>query len=310
MNFALTILGVNGATPAHGRFPTSQYLQIRNHHFLIDCGEGAQIRLTDYRLPSNKINHIFISHLHGDHIFGLPGLLFSYALNNRTKPLNIYSPMGLEIMIKALLMPGGSLPYPIIFHEINPNYSDLIFENDDLTVHTIPLKHWIPTCGFLFRETPFQQNIIPEKINELVLTIPQIIEVKEGRDILLENGQTIRNTELTFSSFLRRSYAFMSDTMYQEEILSIINKVDLLYHETTFCNDAKEKAIKTMHSTAEQAATIAKKANVSTLITGHYSSMYIDLEIFLTEARAIFPNTLLGLEGKKYEVERKREIDN
>lgn len=308
MDFALTILGVNAATPAHGRYPTSQYLQIHNHHFLIDCGEGAQMRLSDFGLPGGKINHIFISHLHGDHIFGLPGLLFSFALNNRTKPLQIYSPNGLEEMVMAQLMPGGEMPFPLTFHNLSTDVSTQIFENSELTVHTIPLHHRIPTCGFLFTEKPLRKNINPEKIRKYGLTIPQIILAKSGKDVVLTDGTTIKNHDLTYPPFKPRSYAFASDTLYHEAMIPKIMEVDLLYHETTFCNDAKERARTTMHSTAEQAARIAKLANADTLVTGHYSSRYIDLDIFLNEATAIFPNTVLGVEGKKYVVERKREI--
>ena len=306
MDFALTILGVNGAAPANGRFPTSQFLQIHHHHFLIDCGEGAQMRLNEFKLPRSRINHIFISHLHGDHIFGLPGLLFSYALTDRTKPLHIYSPAGLEAMVTALLMPGGKLPYLIVFHEINTTSSELIFKNKELTVHSIPLKHRIPTIGFLFKETSFEKNIIPEKINELGLTVPQIVAAKKGKDVKLENGLMIKNEELTYPDYIPRSYAFITDTLYQEEIVPYIKKVDLLYHETTFCNDGIDNALTTMHSTAEQAAKIAKMATAGKLITGHYSSRYTNLQRFLEEACPVFPNTVLGLEGDKHELERRR----
>jgi ribonuclease Z len=310
LDFALTILGVNAATPAHGRYPTSQYLQIHNHHFLIDCGEGTQMRLSDFGLSRGKINHIFISHLHGDHIFGLPGLLFSFALNDRSNPLHIYSPNGLEEMVMAQLMPSGEMPFPLIFHSFSTDTSTQIFENGELTVHTIPLRHRIPTCGFLFSEKPFQKNINPEKIKKYGLTVPQIVLAKNGNDVELTNGTKIKNHDLTYPPFKPRSYAFASDTMYHEAMIPNIMGVDLLYHETTFCNDAKERAIATMHSTAEQAAMIAKMANAGTLVTGHYSSRYIEIDIFLNEATAIFPNTVLGKEGNKYVVERKREIDD
>ncbi len=307
MDFALTILGVNGATPAHGRFPTSQYLKIHNHHFLIDCGEGAQMRINDFGVPHSKIDRIFISHLHGDHIFGLPGLLFSFALSNRSKSLHIYSPDGLEPMIVALLMLGGQLPYPIFFHKVQTSKSELVFENKELTVYSVPLKHRIPTIGYLFREKPFHKNINPKKISEFGLSIPQIIAAKNGEDIYLADGRVINNADLTFPPFSPRSYAYISDTIFHKGIIPLIDKVDLLYHETTFCNDSKENANTTMHSTAEQAATIAKMANVGILITGHYSSRYKELDSLLSEAKAVFPNTVLGMEGKKYEVERKRE---
>lgn len=307
MTFALTILGVNGATPANGRFPTCQYLQIQNDHFLIDCGEGAQMRMNDFSVPRQKINHIFISHLHGDHIFGLPGLLFSYSLNGRKKPLHLYSPPGLEKMIRTLLHPEGNHTFPLHFHTYDAFLSKRIFENECLSVRTVPLRHRIPTCGFIFEEKPFKLNIRPEKIKEFELTIPQIRAVKNGEDIVIPNGKKIANETLTFPEWQPRSFAFVSDSIFDETIVPFIEKVDLLYHETTFCDDFEDNAARTMHSTARQAATIANTAQVGKLVTGHYSSRYTELGSFLTESKAVFPNTELGLEGNVYEVERKRK---
>ena len=307
MTFALTVLGVNSATPAHGRFPTSQYLQIQNHHFLIDCGEGAQMRMGDFDVPRHKIEHIFISHLHGDHIFGLPGLLFSFALNDRKKALHLHAPTGLEEMVSAQLLPSGELPYPLHFHELDTTAERLVLENDQLTVHSFPLRHRVPTCGFLFREKPFERNIRPEKITELGLSIDQIKAIKNGEDLVLGNGQAVPNNELILPAWQPRSYAFVSDTIFDLTLTPHIKGVNLLYHETTFCEAEKENAALTMHSTAKQAAQVAKAALVGCLITGHYSSRYKDLQPVLDEASAIFPETKLGLEGHVYAVERKRE---
>ncbi|HHM21851.1 MAG TPA: ribonuclease Z [Bacteroidetes bacterium] len=308
MEFALTILGVSGALPAFGRFPTSQFLQIQNHYFLIDCGEGAQMRLADFGLPRSRINHIFISHLHGDHFFGLPGLLFSYALTGRTTPLHVYSPEGLQPMIRALLLPGAQLSFPLHFHTFQTDKNTLLLENEQLTVHTIPLRHQVPTCGFLFREKPFLKNIIKEKITELGLSIQQIKAVKKGSDLTLDNGQHLPNHSLTLPPFVPRSYAFISDTLYHPPVVAQIKDVDMLYHETTFCEADLQHAIATMHTTARQAATIAQKAGAGTLITGHYSSRYKDLEVLLEEARAVFAHTLPGREGETYRVERRRRV--
>ncbi len=302
MKFALTILGVNAATPAYGRFPTSQVLQIHHHFFLLDCGEGAQMRMGDFNIPRHKIRQIFISHLHGDHIFGLPGLLFSFDLAGRTDPLDIYSPAGLEEMILAQLRPGGVLSFPIAFHEIDTTRPGLVFENQSLTVESIPLRHGIPTVGFIFREKPRPLNIRTEMIAEHQLTIPQIKAAKAGEDVLLENGQLVENQALTLPPAPPRSYAFITDTLCDEGILPHIQGVSLLYHDTTFCHDLLENANLTMHATARQAAELAKKAAVGQLITGHYSSRYKDLDVFLAEARPIFPNTVLGLEGDIYEI--------
>ena len=303
MNFCLTILGVNSATPAHGRFPTAQVLQIHHHYFLIDCGEGCQIRMTDFGIPRHKTNQIFISHLHGDHVFGLPGLLFSYSLNDRKEPLHLFSPPGLEEMVSAQLKPsGGALSFPLYYHVLDTSARQLVFDHDALTVHSFPLKHRIPTVGFVFKEKLRPRNIRPEKIEKFQIPIPQIRAIKAGEDLTLPNGKTIPNCELTFDPPKPRSFAFVSDTIYDEAILPFIEGVDLLYHEATFCHDLAEYAAMTMHSTAKQAAMIAKKARVGKLIIGHFSSRYIDLSPLLEEAKAEFPDTLLGEEGERYEV--------
>ena len=302
MRFALTILGANAAMPASGRFPSAQVLQIGNQFFLIVCGEGAQIRMSDFQIPRYKINQIFISHLHGDHVFGLPGLFFSYALNDRVKPIEIFSPSGLREMIMAQLNPGGQLPFQLVFHEFDTSVSKLIFENDTVEVVTLPLLHRIPTAGFLFREKPKPRNMLPEKILEYDLSIPQIKAAKVGEDILLNDGRKIQNSELTKAPPPPRSFAYVSDTAYYEKIVPLIRDVDLLYHETTFCEDLIDMAQVTMHSTALQAGRIAAMANARKLITGHYSSRYRDVEVFRAEAQTVFPNTDLGLDGKVYEV--------
>lgn len=303
MRFALTILGVNAATPAYGRFPTSQVLQFHNHFFLLDCGEGAQMRMSEFNIPRHKIHQIFISHLHGDHVFGLPGLLFSLDLNGRQVPLDIFSPPGLKEMIMAQLRPGVALSYPIHFHEIDATKTTLLFQNDLITVESIPLKHGIPTVGFIFREKPLPLNIVPEKILEYQLSIEQIKAAKSGEDVLLESGEIVENNELTFPRALPRSYAFLTDTIYDEAVVPQIQGISLLYHDTTFCDDHLENAALTMHSTARQAAVLASKANVGQLVTGHYSSRYKDLNAFIEEASPIFPNTVLGQEGVTYEIE-------
>ena len=260
------------------------------------------MRMADFDVPRHKIQQIFISHLHGDHVFGLPGLLFSYDLNGRQTPLDIFSPPGLEAMIAAQLRPGGTLSFPFHFHEVDTNAASLVFENADVAVQSIPLKHGIPTVGYIFREKPRPLNIRPEKIEAHQLTIPQIKAVKAGEDIVLENGELIENQSLTFPPAPLRSYAFLTDTLYDEAVLSHIKGVNLLYHDTTFCDDHVEHAALTMHSTARQAAELAQKAGVGQLVCGHYSSRYRELEVFLDEARPSFPNTVLGLEGMVYEV--------
>lgn len=302
MKFALTILGVNAATPAFGRFPTSQVLQIHQHFFLLDCGEGTQIRMGDFDIPRHKIQQIFISHLHGDHVFGLPGLLFSYDLNGRQTPLDIYSPPGLEAMIAAQLRPGGSLSYPIHFHEVDTHAPSLVFENKEVSVQSILLKHGIPTVGYIFREKPRPLNIRSEKIAEHQLSIPQIKAAKAGEAVLLPNGELLENQELTLPPTPLRSYAFLTDTMVNDAVLPHIQGVSMLYHDTTFCDDFAENAALTMHSTARQAAELARKAGVGQLICGHYSSRYRELGRFQEEAGEVFENVVLGEEGGRYEV--------
>ncbi|MFQ5448088.1 MAG: ribonuclease Z [Saprospiraceae bacterium] len=303
MKFALTILGVNSATPAHGRFPSAQILQVQHQLFLIDCGEGSQSQMSRFGVPHHKIQHIFISHLHGDHVFGLPGLLFSLGLNDRKNDLHIYAPAGLEEMIMALLRPmETSLPYPLHFHVLDTGQSTLVFENDRLTVRSIPLRHRIPTAGFLFREKERPKNIRPEKIAEYSLNISQILAVKNGENITLANGRILPNEELTTPPPVPRSFAYVSDTAYEESIIPMIKDVDLLYHEATFCHDLADYAETTKHSTALQAATIAKKARARRLIIGHYSTRYKNIAPLIKEASAVFPETEPGVEGQEYEV--------
>jgi ribonuclease Z len=303
MKFEVTILGTAAATPAYGRFPTSQVLNIQDQWYMIDCGEGTQMRLTDFHIPRNRINHIFISHLHGDHVFGLPGLLTSMSLNGRQEAMHIYSPIGLEEMIHAMLRLSDShLLYPLHFHVTNTEQHELIYENDGLTVHSIPLLHSVPCAGFLFKEKPFLPNFIKEKIAEYNIPVSEIMAIKAGKDFVTSDGQTIPNSELVTPAVRSRSYAFCSDTMYNEAIIPIIENIDMLYHETTFTQQFLENAEWGMHSTAHQAATIAKKANVKMLITGHYSARFPDFSDILQEAQAVFPNTFASMDGFTFNV--------
>ena len=258
------------------------------------------MRMSDFNIPRHKIRHIFISHLHGDHVFGLPGLLFSYDLNGRNEPLDIYSPMGLSDMILAQLRPGTGLSFPLQFHVVDTNQPTLVLENEVLSVQSIPLKHGIPTVGYIFREKQRPFNIRPEMIAVHQLTIPQIKAAKAGDDVLLANGSLIENKLITLPPTPLRSYAFLTDTVYDESLLTQIKGVTMLYHDTTYCDDHLENAALTMHSTVRQAAALAKKAGVGQLVCGHYSSRYKELDIFLKEAQPIFPNTVLGLEGNTY----------
>jgi len=307
MKFELTILGCNSAIPANGRFPSSQVLNIQEQLFLIDCGEGTQMRLGEFHIRRMKINQIFISHLHGDHVFGLIGLLTSYSLMNRKEPLDIFSPAGLEQIIDIQLEMSQTIPtYPINFHHIDTTKFQCIFENKILKVYSIPLIHRIPTCGFLFREKPFPRHIIPEKITGYQIPFSKIDAIKNGADFVLTDGNIIPNSELTTPSPTPRSFAYCSDTAYSEKIINHIRKVDLLFHETTFLDEKAEYAKMTKHTTAKQAAFLAKKANVGKLITGHYSTRYKKLTPILEEAQAVFSKTELGEDGKVFDVPLKK----
>lgn len=306
MKFSLTILGVNSAVPANGRVPTSQILQVQHKKFLIDCGEGCQIRMNQFGIGRANINHIFLSHLHGDHLFGLPGLLYSFSLNRRKSPLHLYAPQPalLRDILNNLLSAQGELGFELCIHDASATNGQLrqVFRDDTVTVHSFPLLHRIPTVGYLFREQQRPPNINPDKIQEYGLTVEQIRTAKAGRPVHLPEGKTLQAKELTLPPPKPRSYAYASDTMYNEAIVPHVAGVDLLYHEATFRQDMAEYAAETMHSTARQAALIASKAKVKKLVIGHYSSRYKDLAPLLSEAKEVFPDTVLGEEGRVYDV--------
>ncbi len=304
MGFELKILGANSAKPAYNRNQTAQLLMVQNELFLIDCGEGTQLQLNEYKVKISKIKHIFISHLHGDHFFGLIGLISTMHLHRRGAPLHLYGPPGLaEIITMQLKASGTILSFQVNFKEVTPDKCYRIFENDKIIVETIPLIHRIPCCGFLFREKTKPRRIIKEKI-EKEFSMLDMIALKNGEDILDENGGVAYyNKEYTLSPKKSRSYAYCSDTRYNEDIINQIKGVDLLYHEATFLKDREQRAIETFHATAEQAAIIAKKAAVGMLMIGHYSSRYKDLTPFEEEAREVFKNTVLAIEGETTYIE-------
>jgi ribonuclease Z len=304
VSFAVTILGSSGALPALGRYPTSQYVQIGKHHFLIDAGEGTQVQLNRFGGNIHRLDAIFISHLHGDHYLGLMGLLFSMHLNKRQNDLHLYSFKGLrEIILLQLKYSKSVLGYTIHFHELNENSTNIIFENDALTVETIPLLHKIPCNGFLFREKPKPRRINKEKLPENML-IQHIVQLKQGLDVFDETGEILyKNEDFTLPPHSSRAYAFCSDTAYQESMCPQLDRVDLLYHESTFTSDDQNKAIETKHSTAREAARIAQKANVKKLIIGHFSARYHSPEVLLTEARQAFTETSLAIEGETFHIE-------
>jgi len=298
----LTVLGCYAATPRTITNPTSQVLEIRNRLFLIDCGEGTQVQLRKNKIRFSKINHIFISHLHGDHFYGLVGLVSTFILLNRTNDLHIYGPKGIEEVIKLQLKLSNSWPnYGLYFHELNSDKSEIIYEDDKVFVKTIPLKHRVYTNGFLFQEKVGDRKLNMDAVQNFEIDTCYYQKIKNGKDITLEDGRVIENEKLTFDPIPTKSYAFCSDTAYNEDIISIIENVDVLYHESTFLDTEEQLAHKTMHSTAKQAAKIALKANVKQLILGHYSTRYDNINLFKNEALTIFPEVLLADDGKSFE---------
>ena len=298
----LTILGCYAATPRTFTNPTSQVLEIRNRLFLIDCGEGTQVQLRKNKIKFSKINHIFISHLHGDHFFGLVGLVSTFALLGRTTDLHIYGPKGIKEIINLQLRLSNSwTKYGLFFHELESKESEVVFEDDKVIVKTIPLNHRVYTNGFLFQEKIRERKLNLNAVQDYEIDKCYYQNIKNGKVITLDDGRFIENHKLTFDPIPPMSYAFCSDTAYNESIISIIKEVDVLYHESTFLDSEEALANKTMHSTAKEAATIALKANVKQLLLGHYSTRYDSIELFKVQAETIFPNILLADDGKTFE---------
>lgn len=298
----LTILGCYAATPRTLTNPTSQVLEIKSHLFLIDCGEATQVQLRKNKIKFSKIEHIFISHLHGDHVYGLIGLVSTFMLLNRTSDLHIYGPKGIkEIITLQLRLSNSWTSYGLFFHELESQESEVVFEDDKVTVSTIPLKHRIYTNGYLFQEKIGEKKINPDALQQYDTPVHQFQNIKNGKDLTLEDGSVIENSKLAFDAPPPKSYAFCSDTVYEESIVSYIKGVDALYHESTFLESESALAEKTMHTTAKQAATIALMANVKQLILGHYSTRYESIELFRAEAQTIFQNVLLADDGESFE---------
>lgn len=296
--FEVNILGCGSATPTLQHNPSCQVVNIREKLFMIDCGEGSQLQFRKQKLRFGRLSHIFISHLHGDHCFGLIGLISTLALLGRTGDLVIHAPEGLEEILRPQIdFFCRENPYEVVIESFDTSKHQLIYEDKSVTVHTIPLKHRVPCAGFLFREQPKEANIISEKIKFYDIPLKEIPLIKQGADFTTVEGKVIPNKHLTIPAPQPRAYAYCSDTAYKESIIPIIEGVDLLYHEATFANDLIARSKETGHSTAEQAATIAKKANVKELLIGHYSSRYTDNSILLNEAQTVFMNTSLANEG-------------
>tara|TARA_R110002020_G_scaffold454448_6_gene670195 strand:+ start:120965 stop:121870 length:906 start_codon:yes stop_codon:yes gene_type:complete len=298
----LTILGCYAATPRTLTNPTSQVLEIKNHLFLIDCGEGTQVELRRNKIKFSRIKHIFISHLHGDHFFGLVGLISTFRLLNRESELHVYGPKGIKKAITIQLKLSNSWTnYPLYFHELEGTEPQVLFEDKNVTVETIPLKHRIYANGFLFKEKPGERKLNMNTVLNHNIDVLYYRKIKAGKDIKLDDGRIIHNSELTFDPDPAKSYAFCSDTIYKPDNIPQLEGVTAMYHESTFLESHEHLAQPTGHSTARQAGMMAKAAGVENLILGHYSTRYPDLTLFGNEAKKEFEPVLLADDGKVFE---------
>lgn len=296
--FELDILGCGSATPTTLHNPSSQVLNVRDKLFMVDCGEGTQLQLRRSKLRFGRLNRIFISHLHGDHCFGLIGLISTLALLGRTGDLYIHSVAGLEEILRPEIdFFCKDNPFQVKIEIFDPKVSEVIYEDRSVTVKTIPLAHRVPCAGFLFQEAQKDAHLIPDMIKFYNIPVKELSGIKQGADFTAEDGTIIPNARLTRPAEPARSYAYCSDTAYNEKIVPVIEGVDLLYHEATFADSDRPRAKDTGHSTARQAAQIAKLANVKKLMLGHFSARYTDNRILLREAKEVFENTILANEG-------------
>ncbi len=301
--FEVLILGNASAAPTPNRHHTSQLININEQYFLVDCGEGTQIRLREHKIKLQRIHHIFISHLHGDHYLGIIGLLQTMHLLGRVAELNLYCSDNIkEIIDVHLKYNRGSLRYPIHYVEMGSKETELFFEDDKIEISTIPLKHKIPCTGFLFKEKEKPRRINSKAILHHEVPKFKINQLKQGEDFIKETGEIVQNNVLTLPNLPSFSYAYCSDTAYHEKIIPIIKKVSLLYHEATFVEEHSDRASKTLHSTAKQAALIAKKSEVKHLIIGHFSNRYSDFGELLSEAKSVFENTQIAEQNETFKV--------
>ena len=295
----VTILGCYSATPRTFNNPTSQVLEINNHLFLIDCGEGTQVQLRRRKIKFARIKHIFISHLHGDHFFGLVGLISTFGLLDRKTELHIYGPKGIkEIILLQLKLSKSWTGFQLYFHELDKTTPEVIFEDEKVTVETIPLEHRVYANGFFFKEKEGDRKLLINEVQNYEIDVAYYRSIKKGKDVILEDGSVIANEKLTLPPETPKSYAFCSDTVYKPEIAEQIQEVTGLYHESTFLEQHQHLCEKTKHSTAKEAAQIAKAAQAKQLILGHYSTRYGNIEVFKEEAETVFDNVILAEDGK------------
>ncbi len=311
MIFELTILGNSSALPTSKRFPSAHVLNVHEHFFLIDCGEGTQIQLRRFKIKFRRLNHIFISHLHGDHLFGLFGLLSSFSLLQRKTPLYIHAPAGLEEILQFHTRYfDRDRPYPLHFMPFEAREPGLVHEGKRITVHRFPLDHRVPAAGFLFKEKQKPDHMRKEMIEEYNIPVKEIGPIKQGADFITPSGERVPHERLTYPASKPRSYVYCSDTRYNEKNLLFIEKANILYHEATFLEDSLDRAIQTGHSTALQAARLAREAGVGHLILGHFSARYKDLSLFHAEASREFAPVTLAEEGDKYRVKPEHLIEH
>ena len=296
--FNINILGCGSALPTTRHLATSQVVDLRDKLYMIDCGEGTQVQMRRMRLHFGRLAHIFISHLHGDHCFGLPGLISTLGMLGRTGELVVHGPKEVETYLRPMMdLFCRGMEFEVRFNPVDTRSHSLVMEDRSLSVYSIPLKHRIPTCGYLFAEKPKEAHIIREMTDFYQVPVRCMKDIKQGQDYVTPEGEVIPNSRLTRPAAPPKRYAFCSDTAYNRSIIPIIEGADLLYHEATFAECDLARAKETFHSTARQAAEIARDAHVKRLVIGHYSARYEDLSELHREAEAVFPGTILGNEG-------------
>ncbi len=305
MSISLTILGNSSATPTLNRFPSAQYLNMLDHHILIDCGEGTQMQLRRYKIKKSRLQYIFISHVHADHILGLPGLLFSMNLNSRTEALHIFAPHSVFEIIDLFMKHSDThLRFDIIRHITTDDAPHVIFENTLIKVTSFPLYHRVPTTGFIFEEQARLRKLNIDECEKHHIPFTLYNDIKRGKDYISSDGKIeITNAALTFDSGLPVKYAYASDTLYDQRVVEAVREVDVLYHESTFLHEKLERAIETKHTTALQAGMVARESGVKKLLIGHFSSRYEDLSVLLDEAQTQFDQTEIAEEGKTFQLD-------
>jgi ribonuclease Z len=298
---SVTILGNNSAVPAFNRHPTSQVVSYDGNNYLVDCGEGTQIQMIKYKIRRGKISHIFISHLHGDHYFGLVGLLNTFGLLSHKQELHVYGPAPLQQIIEMQMkVAETALPYPLHFHTLTE--PGVLVDNDKIRISCFRTAHRIECYGFLFEAKAGKRKLQIEKVRKLQIPVSFYASLQNGLDYITPRGQRIANQEVTLPSTAGRKYAFCADTRYDENLIPHIYGADMIYHETTYLDNMRERAFERFHATTKQAGELARKAMVKRLLIGHFSSKYSTLDAFLTETKEVFPSTELALEGKTYEI--------